>query len=537
MELEKLYNEETVRAVREFIVDFQAIFPGLLSEEELVKRITTNMHHNIDFNADLDEKHMGEYSGNKVYISKAVKEKGQTIFHEMIHVITDGVFVREFPFRNFIEGLTTLAEELYVKYKNIKMPKFRRNVNGYVPTFVRQLNFVKDGQLLRKFIKEPDKIYEMFYPKLLKYNLPFGHDVKDYERELREFARRNEAITAMAKQKEADQDIGPIIKGIEEEIVEQYVTSVVIGKERFNSKKFLDLYEMQMYPNIVRYVNILSELIRDKKISKKDISKCGKLGVIYLLSTNDAVDVKNMDVDISEFNDNEVEWLASKVFGFSEYIYSSQDLIDEGTDVDKLFDERDYYIEVMPIYKQLIEEVVNGGLELESIKNCRLRRSKIQGKSYAAHEYLLNAEKSADERLLDFILGVEEDRIGDYCLEDEAGIKVVKSGEFFYYPTDSVSFLMHVLMCGAEYSETLYNYLEKYSDCGVVYIDQAIDYDLNDFGDCDINFFVQRGTDLLKVRLSLVNGIISEDVSPMTFIEDGKSVFEKDTKEKLRIRK
>lgn len=528
MELEKLYNEETVRAVREFIVDFQAIFPGLLSVEELVKRITTNMHHNIDFNADLDEKHMGEYCGNKVYISKAVKEKGQTIFHEMIHVITDGVFVREFPFRNFIEGLTTLAEELYVKYKNIKMPKFRRNVNGYVPTFVRQLNFVKDGQLLRKFIKEPDKIYELFYQ--------IGYDKKYYERELRVFARRNEAITVMAKQKEADQDIGPIIKEIEEEILEQYVISIVIGKERFNSKKFLELYEMQMYPNIVRYINILSELIRDKKISKKDISKCGKLGIIYLLGTNDAVDVKNMDVDISEFNDNEVEWLASKVFGFSEYIYNSLDLIDEGIDVDKLYDERDYYIEVMSIYKQLIEEVVNGGLELESIKDCRLRRSKVQGRSYTVHEYLLNAEKSEEEKLLDFILGVEEDRIGDYCLEDDGGIKVVKSGEFFYYPTDSVSFLMHVLMCGAEHSETLYNYLEKYSDCGVVYIDQAIDYDLNDFGDCDINFFVQRGNDLLKVRLSLVNGMISEVVSPMTFIEDGRSIFEKDTKEKLRIK-
>ena len=92
MELEKIYNKETCVAVREFIKDFQAIFPGLLSEEELINRITKYMKHNIDFNADLDERVMGEYTKNQVFIGKNVKEKGQVLFHEMIHVITDGEF-------------------------------------------------------------------------------------------------------------------------------------------------------------------------------------------------------------------------------------------------------------------------------------------------------------------------------------------------------------------------------------------------------------------------------------------------------------
>lgn len=531
MELEKLYNEETIRAVKEFICDFQVIFPGLLTEDELISRIIKNMHHNIDFNADLDEMHMGEYTNHKVFIGKNIKEKGQVLFHEMIHVITDGYFIINFEYRNFIEGLTTLAEELYVKYKGIKMPKFRRNVNGYVPTFVRELNFVKDGNLLRQFIKNPDEVYKVFFPKLLKYNLPFGHDDKDYQREMNEFARRNETITLMAKQKESDQEMRPLIKVVEETILEQYVTSICIGYEKFNSKKFLELYEMQMYPNIVRYVGVLNELLRDGKINKIDITNCGKLGVIYTLCNS-----SNIDVDISEFNENELEWLASEVFGFSNYIYDSQELISDDTDIDKLFDERDYYLEVMPIYKQLIEEVINGELDLDIIKDCRLRRSKVVDKSYSAHEYLLNAEKRADERLLDIIFGVEENRIGIYCLEDDKGIQVIKSGEFFYYPTDSVSFMTQVMVSNSDYSEAIYNYLEKYSNCGVMYVDRVVDYDLDDFGNCDVNLFVLRGSDLLKVKLTLDKGKIVEEVNIVTFMEDGKSIFEKDTKEKLRIK-
>ena len=69
MKLNKLYNSETVFAIEEFILDFQAIFPGLLSREELLQRITTNMKNNIIFNASFsDENVSGRYANSTVYL-------------------------------------------------------------------------------------------------------------------------------------------------------------------------------------------------------------------------------------------------------------------------------------------------------------------------------------------------------------------------------------------------------------------------------------------------------------------------------------
>ena len=130
MDLLNKYDERTTKAIWEFIEDFQAIFPGLLSKEELIMRINTNLK-SINFEADLDDKTLGRYVNNNILINKKVFEKGQTLFHEFIHVITDGAFLQNKDYKNFIEGMTTLAEEKYMQYKEIKKPKYRRNINFY----------------------------------------------------------------------------------------------------------------------------------------------------------------------------------------------------------------------------------------------------------------------------------------------------------------------------------------------------------------------------------------------------------------------
>lgn len=173
------YNLETRDAIKNFIDDFMGIFPGLLSEEELLRRITSNMHKNIDFKATLGENIAGQYKDNQVLVSKDTVDVRKVLFHEFIHVITDCLYVREFEYHNFIEGLTTLAEEKYVEYKKIDMKK-RRHVNGYIPTFVRQINFVKDNRLLEMFLTNPSDIYKLFHPEVMKFDCPVGHSDKDY---------------------------------------------------------------------------------------------------------------------------------------------------------------------------------------------------------------------------------------------------------------------------------------------------------------------------------------------------------------------
>ena len=141
MDILSKYDERTQVAIKEFVSDFLNIFPGLLTEEELLRRINDNLE-TIVFEADLDNNISGRYVDRKILINKKIVDKSQTLFHEFIHVITYGKSLKNLKHKNFIEGLTTLAEEKYVKFKKIKLPRAKRNVNAYVPTFVSQFNFI-----------------------------------------------------------------------------------------------------------------------------------------------------------------------------------------------------------------------------------------------------------------------------------------------------------------------------------------------------------------------------------------------------------
>ena len=330
MELNKLYDHDTVCAIEEFILDFEAIFPGLLSREEILKRITTNMKNNIQFNASFSEENVsGRYANSTVFISKNIKNKKQVVFHEMIHVLTQCDFIDDFCYRHFIEGITTLAEEMYVKYKGTNNGKNKRNVNGYIPAFVRQLNFIKDGKLLEEFIKDPNQIYKLFYSKVYRYNLCFGRDDKDFQREMECIARKNENIVLMAKKKCSDQSINPVVKELEEDILEQYLTSVYSGLEKFNSSKLVALYNMQFQPNILKYIDFFKELLSQNIISEDDIKECEKLGIFYSL-VESGLSIDELELRVYDFTKSELDFIASMVFGYSLYIYNDQELLFTG---------------------------------------------------------------------------------------------------------------------------------------------------------------------------------------------------------------
>ena len=230
MDLLNKYDERTTKAIWEFIEDFQAIFPGLLSKEELIMRINTNLK-SINFEADLDDKTLGRYVNNNILINKKVFEKGQTLFHEFIHVITDGAFLQNKDYKNFIEGMTTLAEEIYMQYKEIKKPKYRRNINGYIPTFVRELNFITDGEALEQFLVSPESVSDSFLSVLLKFDLPPSVISKNKKNlEFNSFLRTNEAIVLNAIMGNSDQVIVPMIIELEKKILQQYFLRIKTNK-------------------------------------------------------------------------------------------------------------------------------------------------------------------------------------------------------------------------------------------------------------------------------------------------------------------
>ena len=451
----------------------------------------------------------------------------------MIHVITQCQFIDEFPYRHFIEGLTTLAEEMYVKYMGIKVSKKRSNVNGYIPTFVRELNFIKDGRLLEEFIKDPNKMYRLFFSKVYKYNLCFGRDDKDFQREMKSIVRKNEKIVLMAKNKCSDQIINPLVKDLEEDILEQYLSSVYSGEEKFNTNKLIGLYNMQLQPNILKYMNFFKDLLSQKMINEDDIKECGKLGIFYFLTESEFL-IDDLKLSVYEFTKSELDFIASMVFGYSLYVYDDQELLFDEIDIEKLYEEVEQYEDLMPLYRVIIQEVLNKGLNLDEIKNCYIKRCSLQKESFEMQALLRDIPKSKEELLLDAIFGGNRDGVGVFALEDDEGIKTIRDKAFFYFPVEASTFIEFCKQREGLNCDLLYNYLIKYEDFDALYVDRTVDNDIDCFGVYSITMFAQKGTDLFKINFSLVDGKINENIEIINFLDSKRSLFEKDTCEKLK---
>ena len=529
------YNLETKQAIKDFIEDFMGIFPGLLSEEELLRRITSNMHKNIVFDATLGENIAGQYKENQVFVSKDTKDVRKVLFHEFIHVITDCLFVREFEYHNFIEGLTTLAEEKYVEYKKIDM-KRRRHVNGYIPTFVRQINFVKNNRLLEMFLTNPSDIYKLFHPEVMKFDCPVGHSDKDHKVFFGRLARKNESIVHMARAGCTDDIINGNIADLESDIVTQYHVSVHIGEEKFNSKKFLDLYKMQLQPNLSTYLDVLKLLRREGSICDQDILDCGKLGLFYLLNDSKKFDVSEMDIDVDDLDDSELNWVASKMFGFYDLVYNHSDILGdyEGDDVetflDLLFEEEREYEDRLPIYRDLAKEVIRGNLDLEKVKDSRIRRSELSKGTSRTSDYLLDKPKNAAD-LLQMVLGTNYSPT--YILESDNGIDLVYNNDLFYYPMDIVSIEEIINKSEVSNKEALINIVRGFSEQQML-VCSEFDCDLEYFGEYPFKIYLFDGAFLTRVGLENKEKSIECNFKQISFMEDGRKLFEVDVKEKFK---
>ena len=534
----KKYNVETIEAINNFIDDFMGIFPGLLSKEELLNRINNNMHHNISFNMELEENIAGQYTNNAILISKDVTDVRKVLFHEFIHVITNCKFIREFKYHNFIEGLTTLAEEMYVDYKKIDKKK-RRHVNGYIPTFVRQLNFVKDGKLLEEFLVNPSDIYKMFYPEVMKFDCPIGHGDKDFRVFFERIARKNESIVYMANAKCTDDIINGNISDLETDILKQYHIGVHLGVNKFDSKKLLELYNMQLQPNLSDYLEVLHFLKGEGKISDNDILECGKIGLFYLLSSSGEFDISNLNIDEEELNDSELNYIASKIFGFYDILYNHGNLLNDfDTDdveesLDKLFELQSEYEERLPIYRDLVREAIRGNLDLDSVKNSKLRRSENPKESSRMSDYLLDKPKGHID-LLEAVFGFLKYN-PTFILEGNDGVDLVYNSDLFYYPIDIVSLEEMIEKSNVIHKNNLINVFRNFSDQQIL-VCSEFEFDLEYFIEYPFKIYLYDGSFLNRVGFQNKGESVECNFKQISFIEEGRSLFEKDTLEKFKIK-
>ena len=521
------YDERTQEAVKEFIDDFLNIFPGLLMEEELLKRINDNLE-TIDFEADLPSKTLGRYINKKILVNKKVVNKSQTLFHEFIHVITYGEFLSNFGYKNFIEGLTTLAEEKYVKFKKIKLPRAKRNVNAYVPTFVSQFNFITNGEALENFLVDPGSISKCFLSKILRFDLsPDKLGIKK-DLEFDYFVPRNEYIIVCAERGDSDQKLIPEIIEIEKFLLEQYFLRLKTKKEKFDIDKLNKLYEIQLYPNIEEYLKIFDELIELRMLKYDDLSLLGNLGNLYILED---IDSEKLCQFGNLLEDSELDWLASKVFGYYEYLYDEMSLYKVYDDSEELAKVIKHYENMKPIYREILSEIIEGKLSIEDISNCKLVMSKPLEDTYDVQSYLLD-NKSPEARLLE-VLWDHKFVFPPFLIKDENEVKVIYSNDYFYYQTNHSDLVSLISESKCDYKDQLLEKLETFKDIRNIYIDSCFNEEVEDFGRYEINFFVSDDSDISQVTITNNSEKTYLNVNKVSFLGEEIDLFNGDTGKKL----
>ena len=192
------YDEQTLTIFNNFIKDFQTLYPGILTDEEIMLRLKANIKHNIRF-ADIkirDDNSNNIVSGlynsenkivliNTLYI-KSLKENNRdlinaVIFHELLHsLVNDNPYddVNDhmaYEDGNFInESIITLMEEDYVR--KLLNKKFNR-VNFYIPTYAKELRIIFGDDLIKTFIQKY-KCIEGLFPKKEEFSI-YSHDLID----------------------------------------------------------------------------------------------------------------------------------------------------------------------------------------------------------------------------------------------------------------------------------------------------------------------------------------------------------------------
>ena len=181
IEEEVTYSEETINIFNNYVKDFQTLYPGVLSDEEILKRLKANIKQDIRF-AEIryknkDDKGLigGVFNSkdhsvtiNSLYYD-SLKDKRKikaVIFHELTHALVennpyDDERMHEFyECQNFItEAIGTIMEEDYMR--DILGIKVRR-VNNYLPTYAHELRAIFGDDLIKEYIRNFKRVDDLF---------------------------------------------------------------------------------------------------------------------------------------------------------------------------------------------------------------------------------------------------------------------------------------------------------------------------------------------------------------------------------------
>ena len=189
----KGYDEYTKNAIYRYILYFQSLFPNILTNEQLVERITNNLKYSIE-QKDLSNYDNPQETGivthalyspanKKITLDQNLSEhkKESYIFHELTHAITilpiNETEDMESEFAT--ESITSYMQELFEQkyYNNTEQ------INVYLSNYARQLEAIFGMRLFKEYVLNYRDISNLFrdYPVNANRKTIFHNLVRIYD--------------------------------------------------------------------------------------------------------------------------------------------------------------------------------------------------------------------------------------------------------------------------------------------------------------------------------------------------------------------
>lgn len=357
------YNDETENAFDQFAKDLLKLYPGILTYNEIIIRLKASIKDNIIFTDELEPNCSGyiDHINHKVFIRKDLKELEikSTIFHEFIHALVCSPYEKYddnldlfddkeskylmnlnnnaddylesyyssvgYLNSSFIEeAITTIIEEDYVK--NILGTNIRR-VNGYIPTYARQLIAIFGNDLIYEYIKNYKRL-ESLFEFLIKGNEIISLTMlTDIVNEIDELVVKNDKNVVNIKNNDVEINLSIILNN--------YLSK---NKELSDEKKLtiIDSFiKEQISPDFSYLKNIIEEHIKDKTLLKQH----NIANYVYNANSNNYQNLVNKiihnNIDSRNIDDEKIrelvrlrikynDYVVREYFGFTELYYDNK---------------------------------------------------------------------------------------------------------------------------------------------------------------------------------------------------------------------
>ena len=316
----KGYDQFTKDAIYKYVLQFQTLFPNILTNEQIVDRIVKNLKHSIIFD-DLSTYDNPGQTGirtnayfnqktRKIVLDKYLSPDMQDsyLFHEFTHAITcfDNE-TKDMDSEFTTESITSYMQELFEQ----RFYHRSRQINVYLSNYARQLEAIFGNDLFKEYILKYRDISRLFkdYPVNADRNVIFHNMVRIYD-EIRSKVNSKESNQLRTEFANTTYELNMAL------FLSNYMKNHPNLSDSEKLRKIKKMVTLQKSPNFDIYKMMLDKYIRNKSLINKDYTT----RFIY----NHNRDDYGRDELLKE---KYIKFLASKRYGYTQiYDYKNNPL-------------------------------------------------------------------------------------------------------------------------------------------------------------------------------------------------------------------